>query len=379
MHRIRVLMLGWFGDNTTSGGMEIHIREICKNIASEEIALTLVIPKGAICIPRAKNLEIIEIPCTMHAKSIEEVIKNVSGFNKNIARAFEKRGFAFDLIHSHDWLSVSAARNMSNKYGVPWVHTVHSLEHIRAAEETDSKIAKIEKEGIQKASKIITVSRLMKKEIMKKYSIPPKKIKVLGNYLSRKIPDKNYSPHFKRKKTVLFVGRLALQKGVETLIFAFPDVLRSHPDAKLIIAGDGNLKNSLINLARINGIEKHTFFKGHVNENSLSELYRKASIFVSPSLFEPFGITVLDAADSGLPIIATKNTGALEIFSKNSAITVPAQNRKALAENIIALLKDKEMQVELAQSAKDDLLKADNWKEISEKTAEEYRLFLNRK
>jgi len=374
-------MLGWFGDNATSGGMEVHIREICKNTASEETSITLVIPEGSTNIPCAKNLEIVEIPCTMRAKSIGEIIKNVSGFNKNIASAFEKRDFPFDLIHSHDWLCVNAAKKIAVRYGVPWIHTVHSLEHIRAAEETDSKIAKIEKEGIQKAHKIITVSNLMKKEIMKKYRTPSKKITVIRNYLSRNVPCKNDSIHSERKKTVLFVGRLALQKGVETLIVAFTDVIRSHPDAELIITGDGNLKKSLVTFARINGIEKHTFFKGHVDETALSELYRKASVFVSPSLFEPFGITVLDAADSELSIIATENTGALEIFSKNSAIAIPAQNKAALAKSIIALLKDKEMQTKIAKSAKEDVLKADNWKDISERTVETYRslIGLNRK
>ena len=369
---MRVLMLGWFGDNENSGGMEVHIREICKNIASENVPITLVVPKGANHIASGKYLRIVEIPCKRRAKTIESVIKNVSEFNKNIAKSFD-RGFSFDIIHSHDWLSVAAAKKLKKKYNIPWIHTVHSLEHIRAAEETRSRISEIEKDGIADSDKIITVSNLMKKEIMKKHRIPAKKIEVIRNYLSAFSSEEFYPESAARKKIVLFAGRLALQKGVETLISAFSKVLCAHPDAKLIIAGDGSLKKSLVALAKIKGIEKAACFAGHVDEKTLESLYMQASVFVSPSVFEPFGITVLDAAYFGAPIIATKNTGALEIFGKNSVVTVAPQNKNALAEKIIALLEDGAMRASISDLAKKDVAFAENWKALSEKTAREYR------
>lgn len=369
---MRVLMLGWFGDCANSGGMEAHIRGICKNIASEELAVALTVPKGFMRIPCAKNLEIIEIPCVTCAKSIEETIKNVSKFNKNIVRAFEARGFAFDIIHSHDWLCIASAKKMSCKYGVPWIHTVHSLEHIRAAEETRSKISEIEKNGILNANKIIAVSALLKNEILKKYKRPPEKIDVIRNYTSMARNEISENEITERKKTVLFVGRLAQQKSVETLIAAFKDVLIAHPDASLVIAGEGNLKKSLMAFARINGIEKSVYFKGYVDEKTLASLYLEASVFVSPSVFEPFGITILDAAEFGAPIIATKDTGALEIFGKESAKIIEPQNPRALAKEIIALLNNNSLRVEMAKRAKEDLKMAENWNAIAERTADVY-------
>ncbi|MBU4246226.1 MAG: glycosyltransferase family 4 protein [Nanoarchaeota archaeon] len=365
-------MLGWFGSNANSGGMEVHIREICKNITSEELALTLIIPKGSIRIPRAKNIEIVEIPCTMRAKSIEDIIKNVSKFNKNIVQAFEARGFAFDIIHSHDWLCVPAAKALRKKSKKPWVHTIHSLEHIRAGEETNSKISRIEKSGILGADKIITVSNLMKKEMLKKYKTAPEKIEVIRNYTSMTLDKLDENNRIARKKRVLFVGRLALQKGIETLISAFPQILKKYPDTKLIIAGSGNLKNSLIALSKINGIEKSVLFKGHVTEKELKALYRNASVFVSPSVFEPFGITLLDSAEFGAPIIATKDTGAREIFSSESVAIVEPLKKGALAKKIAALLDSENKRAIMAKNAKHDLLASDSWKDISEKTKKAY-------
>lgn len=375
--QLRILVLGWFGNSENSGGMEVHVREICGSIAGENARITLVVPKGSKPGIKNKNIRILEILCKAKASSIGILIKNVLAFNKNISKKIKNSAFPFDIIHSHDWLCVAAAKELKRKYRKPWVHTVHSLEHIRAGEETRSGISRIEKEGVMLSDKIITVSNLMKTEITKKYKVPRGKVAVIRNYLSIAAKNNAYPEKINRDKNVLYAGRLALQKGVETLISAFPKVLEAHPDAKLIIAGEGKLKKSLIAFSKIKGIEKTVVFKGHVSEKSLSMLYSQAAVFVSPSNFEPFGITVLDAAHFGAPIIATKNTGALEIFGKESVATIPAQNSIALAEKIISLLNDKGMQKRLAKNAKKDLEKTDGWKDISEKTFGVYEELLD--
>ncbi|VVB61141.1 D-inositol-3-phosphate glycosyltransferase [uncultured archaeon] len=371
---MRILMLGWFAKRENSGGMEVHIRELCKNISDAEILL--IVPKNSNPCISANNVKILEIPCKTNASTVDKVIKNVSEFNKNILKALKKSEYSFDIIHSHDWLCVAAAKELHRKTGKPWVHAVHSLEHIRAGEGTSSEIPQIEKDGINSCSRIITVSNLMKNEITKKYKVPKEKVTVVRNYLS--IPRHDiYERKNQKEKIILFLGRLSLQKGVETLISAIPEILGAFSDAKLIIAGEGNLKKSLEKLAEINGVEKSVQFTGFVDGKKLSGLYGRASVFVSPSYFEPFGITILDAAEHNVPIIATENTGALEVFGKNSRITVPAQNRKELAEKIIALLSDEKKQKELALNAKKDLQRADDWEKIAGRTRDIYSELLD--
>lgn len=368
--RMRILVLGWFGYGESSGGMEVHIREICKNLSGTDILLA--VPKNMR--PKIENsrMKIIGVPCKTKASSTEKMMKNVSGYNRNILNALGKNRPEFDIVHSHDWLSVAAAKELKKRLKKPWVHTVHSLEHIRAGEETDSKISAIEKEGIMRADKLITVSNLMKKEIIKKYKVPAKKISVIKNYLGAVSAKEPAGKEKREKRTVLFVGRLSLQKGVETLISAFPDVIRAFPDATLVVAGGGNLEKSLVLLAKIKGIEKSVAFPGRVEGNKIKRFYRSASVFVSPSYFEPFGITLLEAAHFGAPIIATQTTGALEIFGKNSIIRVAPYNRAELAKKIIRLLKNKSERARLAKAAKNDLIKTDGWKKIAEETKKTY-------
>lgn len=371
---MRVLMIGWSA-NEEGGGMEVHIKELCRNLISLGHSVELVVPKSASKTFGDTGAIMNIIPCKVNCDSMEAAVKSIARYNKKIIASSGDSNFGFDAIHSHDWLGVESAEFLSKKHKKPWIHTVHSLEHIRAAEETDTlekRISDIERRGILDCDRIITVSNLMKKEIVKKFRVHPEKISVIyngatfGNELAVRSYAKKASP------TVLFAGRLALQKGIEHLILAFEKALKSFPSARLVIAGNGNLDDSLKSLVMVCGIEKSVVFRGFVGEEDLKELYRAADLFVSPSIFEPFGITVLDSANFGAPIIATKNTGCLELFSRGSIAVVEPQNSGALAGEITRLLGDGDARMNMAGRAKEDLKNADGWKEIAERTAEVY-------
>lgn len=367
---MRVLMIGWFADKRNSGGMEVHIREVCRNLSSEGHSVELVMPGAAQKPMDETGAKMHYVSCKIACNSLGGVIKSVRNFNKKIIAEFKKSKASFDVIHSHDWLGVEAAGILAKKSGKPWIHTVHSLEHIRATEDTKSEISKIEKQGMLGCDKLITVSNLMKKEIIKKYKIPPEKISVIHNYAGVSGIRLHREPGTSR--TILYIGRLAFQKGIEHLVLAHEKVLKEIPSAKLVIAGGGNLKEGLKSLAASYGIGKSILFKGFVRENELIGLYRSATLFVSPSVFEPFGITVLDAVKFGVPVIATKNTGCLELFSDGNIAVAESENSGDIAEKIIRLLEDKAERLKMAESAKKDLEKADDWRMIAEKTAEVY-------
>ena len=372
---MRVLMIGWSADEESGGGMEVHIKELCRNLVSLRHRVELIVPESAQKAFEDTGAILNIISCKVNHDSMDGAVKSIARYNKKIIASFKNSDFGFDAIHSHDWLGVEAAEFLSKKHKKPWIHTVHSLEHIRAAQDTEDvekKISDIERRGVMNCDKIITVSNLMKKEIVKKFRVPSGKISVIYNsatFRGREImrsSDKNASP------TVLFAGRLALQKGIEHLILAFEKVLKSVPSAKLVVAGSGNLDESLKSLAATLGIEQSVVFEGFVSEEKLKELYSTADLFVSPSVFEPFGITVLDAVNFGAPIVATKNTGCLELFSKGSITVAEPENSGALAKEITRLLGDEETRRIMAGCAKNDLRNADTWKEIANKTAGVY-------
>jgi len=101
---------------------------------------------------------------------------------------------------------------------------------------------------------------------------------------------------------ILHVGRVAKEKNLEAVIDAMPEVLRHHPDAKLVVAGDGPAKPAYETLVRSRGLEKSVQFAGFVPDAELPSYYAAADAFVIASKFETQGIVVMEAMASGLPV-----------------------------------------------------------------------------
>jgi 1,2-diacylglycerol 3-alpha-glucosyltransferase len=101
---------------------------------------------------------------------------------------------------------------------------------------------------------------------------------------------------------VLHVGRVAREKNLETIIEGFPSVLKRHPDAKLVVAGDGPARSGCERLVQAKGLERNVIFAGFVPDEELPGYYSAAYAFVIASKFETQGIVVMEAMASGLPV-----------------------------------------------------------------------------
>ncbi|MFH0816118.1 MAG: glycosyltransferase [Methanobacteriota archaeon] len=101
---------------------------------------------------------------------------------------------------------------------------------------------------------------------------------------------------------VLHVGRVAREKNLDTIIAGFPSVLKRHPDAKLVVAGDGPAREGCERLVKANGMERSVVFAGFVPDEELPGYYSAADAFVIASKFETQGIVVMEAMASGLPV-----------------------------------------------------------------------------
>jgi glycosyltransferase involved in cell wall biosynthesis len=142
-------------------------------------------------------------------------------------------------------------------------------------------------------------------------------------------------------KMILYVGRIySYQKGLDYLIRAIPIILSKETEIKFVMIGeDYGSKASLIKLAKKLKVEKYIIFTGHIPYNELLKAYAAADVFVLPSIFEPFGIVLLEAMASKKPIVAT-NVGGIPEIVKNgkNGILVRPKNEEELADAILFLL-----------------------------------------
>ena len=142
---------------------------------------------------------------------------------------------------------------------------------------------------------------------------------------------------------IVNVKRLHPLAGQRFLIEAMGEVVREHPDARLIICGTGELLRDLQHAARANGVERHVTFAGLVDNTTVAQYCAAADLFVLPSLLEALPTVAVEALAAGTPVLSADNPGGLElndIFGRDVEI-VPREDAMALAGAIRAKLRDK--------------------------------------
>jgi len=158
--------------------------------------------------------------------------------------------------------------------------------------------------------------------------------------------------------TVIFVGAIAKQKGVDVLLEAFRLVLKDIPDARLIYAGRGDLLPLLKKNAGQWGIQDNVDFLGFVDHDQIADVYRKGHVFAMPSVWnEQFGLVGLEALICGLPCVASDVGGIGEWLKDGQwGYLVPPRDPVALSQKLIILLKDKELGESFAEKGREFVL-----------------------
>jgi len=176
-------------------------------------------------------------------------------------------------------------------------------------------------------------------------------------------------------KKVLFTCRqLIPRKGIRYLIKAMPYVLETHPNIKLLIAGDGMERSYLEQLIDMLDLNEIVILLGWVKNNDLPKFYNASDIAVMPSLEEGFGIPAAEAMGCELPVVSTDAGGLVEVVKNGiTGIIVPKANEKALAEAVLKLLDDPELADKMGKAGRETAEKQFSW----DKTAEHLLMLFN--
>lgn len=249
--------------------------------------------------------------------------------------------------------------------GKPLVIHVHATEFDRAGEEhIDQRVFNIEKMGMQEADKIIAVSQWTKDIIVNKYNIDESKVTVVYNGVTRTDKsDFSFLPKI-GEHVVTFLGRITYQKGPQYFIDAAQKVLEYFPDTHFIMAGSGDLLPWMIeNTAQLK-LSSRIHFTGFLKGKQIDQVWSVTDVYVMPSVSEPFGITPLEAAQEGVPVIVSNQSGVAEVMEH--AIKIDFWDVDALANAIINILKHKELSDALKVNGKKEL-ESLTWKRAAKK------------
>lgn len=256
----------------------------------------------------------------------------------------------FDVIHAHDWMTFPAgviAKRISKKNLI--VH-VHSTEFDRSGENINDTVFQIEKQGMEEADKVITVSNWTKQTVMSRYNVPENKISVVHNGIMPKEPQAEFSFPDIASHFVTFLGRVTHQKGPAFFVEAAQIVLQEFPNAHFIVAGAGDLLPQIIERVAQLNMSANFHFTGFLTSAQVEQIWALTDVYAMPSVSEPFGIAPLEAIQGGVPVILSNQSGVSEVMPH--AIKVDFWDVKALAAAICSVLKYESLSHVLRQNGK---------------------------
>jgi glycosyltransferase involved in cell wall biosynthesis len=243
----------------------------------------------------------------------------------------------FDIIHAHDWLAYPAGIAAMEVSGKPLVIHVHATDFDRSGGNVNPDVYRIEKLGMDAASKIITVSNLTRDIVINKYNINPDKVETVYNAVEpvKMSQDVVLSKGFD-DKVVTFLGRITLQKGPEYFIEAAYKVLKAMPDVRFVMAGSGDMMEKMMRRAAALKITDRFHFTGFLKGKDVFTMLNMSDVYIMPSVSEPFGISPLEAMQSNVPVIISKQSGVSEILTH--AVKTDFWDIDAMADAIYGIL-----------------------------------------
>ncbi len=259
-----------------------------------------------------------------------------------------------DLFHAPHYVLPPLVRCRS-------VVTIHDCLHLMFPQYLSSRLAPMYARvsitlAARRATRVLTVSESSKRDILRFVDVPADKIDVIYNSYDERFGVEPREEDVVRVREryqlqdefVLYAGRVKPHKNLERLIEAFDIVRRSGLDhLKLILIGDEISRYTALRRAvHAHQLHKYVRFLGYQPEETLAIMYRLASVFAFPSLYEGFGLPPLEAMASGTPVV-TSNASSLPEVVGDAALLVEPRDPHSIADGIRRVLCDQRLRSEL--------------------------------
>lgn len=262
------------------------------------------------------------------------------------------------------------------------VVTIHDLTHLVLPEFLPNKFAYLYAKfmiwiALKKATKVITVSQNTKSDILKMFKINPDKIEVIYNGVGEEFVKKEkqeieylYEKFNipKNKKLIMYVGNLKPHKNLERLLEAYSKIEDIDSTCLLLVGKAFSNYNVLGEKEKLLKIENRVIHTGIVSQEELVDLYNLADLFVFPSLYEGFGIPILEALACGTPVICSNTSSMPEVGGDVVTYVNPLDIEQITKSIEKELIEDKKINA----NAKSWIEQFD-WKKIAYKTKEKFK------
>ena len=316
----------------------------------------------------------------------------------NLAMAAAVKGA--DLVHSHTWYANLGGHLSKLTWSIPHVMTIHSLEPLRPwkKEQLGGGYALsmfCERTAIEGADAVIAVSRGVREDVLSCYpSVDADRVHVIHNGIDPEIYSRRQSPETlarfgidPSRPFVFFNGRITRQKGLTLLLAA---ALKLEPRHQVVIAASNpdtpEIGDEVKALAqRVNTERGNLVWIDHfISREDLIHIHSHATVFVCPSIYEPFGLVILEAMACETPVVASRVGGIPEIVVDGETGYLvdldPADLDgfiDALAGRVNTLMSDTDLAARLSKAGRERVLRHFGWPAIASQTVKLYNTLLS--
>ncbi|WP_080504299.1 glycosyltransferase family 4 protein [Haloarcula amylolytica] len=280
------------------------------------------------------------------------------------------RDFQPDIVHTHNRFfytsALAAAYSVRANYKL--VTTVH-LGDIGMISGVGGAAARVFEQTISRfiisqSDQVICVSAAA--ELITQ-SLGADRTEVIRNA----VDIKEFSPVPTEKKSLLYIGRLVRNNGIQDLLSALPGLLETHPDATIHIVGSGPMEENVYEMIQAEGISESVTVYNFVED--ISEMYDIASVFCRPSYSEGLPLTMLEAMASGVPPVVTEIAGVPEVVTDGeSGVLLEPGRPDEIEREISILFKNNELRKQLSRNARRYVAENLTWKRRAKKVMNVY-------
>ena len=326
--------IGDLGTRDT-GGMSVYVREMAKELGRKGHHIDIFTQHNVgnydPVIHLYDNVRLVHLSGGTHKNIAKSSLYKVLPQLFNELESFRiKENIAYDIIHSHYWLSGVLGlklRSSWNAYHLITYHTIGAVKNLSCPTENASELRLTNEKKLAKlCDQIVLPTQKEKEYLIRYYDAPVDKIRIIpcGVNLDRFKPQDKISARRQLALSIddpiiLYVGRFASIKGLDRLLKSFSYLTRPSLPRLVMVGGDGEhspMLRQLQSKAKALHIENRVMFAGRVDQETLPQYYSAADVLVVPSYYESFGLVALEALACGTPVVTT-SVGAMENIVKD--------------------------------------------------------------
>lgn len=341
---MRVGFNAWHYIPGTLGGGEVYILNLLRGLKELESDVDLIVFTTPL-----NHTELVKLGVKCHRYPIPANNRSIRACCEQIALPSLCRKHSIDVLHT----SANVGLLFPSSPVVLTMHDMYYLQYPRKLRSWYYRL--LLPTTARRSAHVITISKKSAAQIASNLRLAEDKISVIYPAADEAYFARSEHPRISDQlgglglgeKFLLYVGSGSPHKNIGSLLEAFCLIHRQFPDYQLAIVGDmGDWGSRLLKQANFLGISDRVAFTGRVPKADLVEIYRAAAAFVFPSLYEGFGIPLIEAMASGVPIVSSHRSCLPEICG-DAAILVDPLNVPAIANSIIRILTDDSLRATL--------------------------------